>query len=32
MKGLTLLKNIKRGKISNGDKFIYYEEGKIYNA
>lgn len=26
MKGLTLLKNIKRGSIRNGDEFIYHEE------
>lgn len=31
MKGLTLLKNIKRGKVRNGDKFIYQEEGKSWN-
>lgn len=31
MKGLTLLKNIKRGNVQNGDEFIYQEEGSSFN-
>lgn len=32
MKGITLLKNIQRKIVKNGDKFIYKEEKSLFNG